>query len=185
MPLTKNSPSPPPSPPFPFRSSPDPSPRTPKPIFLIANPRLEIKLTHRKSSPIKISNREEIAFFYLVLKGAKASSIQIRREKRRPRTRPLAPKNFSRSNPCARLSQAVQQQIKFSATTAHRWNFGLCATIPREPRQARKGATVAGQLRVPRITRSSSLLLSQVREPQDVVRVPDEVGGLPSMDDKR
>ena len=74
MPLTKNSPSPPPSPPFPFRSSPDPSPRTPKPIFLIANPRLEIKLTHRKSSPIKISNREEIAFFYLVLKGAKASS---------------------------------------------------------------------------------------------------------------
>jgi hypothetical protein len=29
------------------------------------------------------------------------------------------------------------------------------------------------------------LLLSQVREPQDVVRVPDEVGGLPSMDDKR
>ena len=89
------------------------------------------------------------------------------REKRRPRTRPLAPKNFSRSNPCARLSQAVQQQIKFSATTADRWNFGLCATIPREPRQARKGATVAGQLRVPRITRSSSLLLSQVREPQD------------------
>ena len=40
--------------------------------------------------------------------------------------------------------------------TGDRWNFGLCATIPREPRQARKGATVAGQLRVPRITRSSS-----------------------------
>jgi len=40
--------------------------------------------------------------------------------------------------------------------TGDRWNFGLCATIPREPRQARKGATVVGQLRVPRITRSSS-----------------------------
>src|SRR6185437_363198 len=38
---------------------------------------------------------------------------------------------------------------------AHRWNFGLCATIPRKPRQARKGATVADQLRAPRITRSS------------------------------
>jgi len=40
--------------------------------------------------------------------------------------------------------------------TADAWNFGLCATIPREPRQARKGATVPGTLRVPRSTRSSS-----------------------------
>ena len=40
--------------------------------------------------------------------------------------------------------------------TADAWNFGLCATIPRKPRQARKGATVAGVLRVPRRTRSSS-----------------------------
>jgi len=40
--------------------------------------------------------------------------------------------------------------------TADAWNFGLCATIPRKPRQARKGATVAGALRVPRRTRSSS-----------------------------
>ena len=39
---------------------------------------------------------------------------------------------------------------------ADQWDFGLCATIPREPRQARKGATVTGQSRVPRITRSSS-----------------------------
>src|ERR1700722_13731748 len=45
---------------------------------------------------------------------------------------------------------------KFAAQTGDRWNFGLCATIPRDPRQARKGATVAGQPRVPRITRSSS-----------------------------
>ena len=42
--------------------------------------------------------------------------------------------------------------------TSDRWNFGLCATIPREPRQARKGATVTGQFRVPRSTRSSSLV---------------------------
>jgi hypothetical protein len=44
----------------------------------------------------------------------------------------------------------------FCAETADGWNFGLCATIPRKPRQARKGATVAGQSRVPRSTRSSS-----------------------------
>ena len=44
----------------------------------------------------------------------------------------------------------------FCAVTADGWNFGLCATIPRKPRQARKGATVAGQSRVPRSTRSSS-----------------------------
>ena len=31
--------------------------------FLIANPRLEIDLTHSKESLLKISNREEIAFF--------------------------------------------------------------------------------------------------------------------------
>jgi len=36
------------------------------------------------------------------------------------------------------------------------WNFGLCATRSREPRQARKGATVPGSPRVPQITRSSS-----------------------------
>ena len=45
---------------------------------------------------------------------------------------------------------------KFAAAIAVRWNFGLCATIPREPRQGRKAATVTGQLRVPRSTRSSS-----------------------------
>src|SRR5882724_1416587 len=36
--------------------------------------------------------------------------------------------------------------------TAGAWNFGLCATPPREPRQARKGATVPGSRRVPRST---------------------------------
>ena len=44
----------------------------------------------------------------------------------------------------------------FCAVTADGWNFGLCATIPRKPRQARKGATVADLSRVPRSTRSSS-----------------------------
>ena len=50
---------------------------------------------------------------------------------------------------CARLRARAR-------IPADAWNFGLCATIPREPRQARKGATVAGSLRVPRSTRSSS-----------------------------
>src|SRR5271155_2416839 len=57
---------------------------------------------------------------------------------------------------CARLTPAGKNP-------ADRWNFGLCATIPRKPRQARKGATVAGQLRVPRMPRSSSDLFSGVR----------------------
>ena len=40
--------------------------------------------------------------------------------------------------------------------TAKTWNFGLCATRSREPRQARKGATVPGKPSVPRMFRSSS-----------------------------
>jgi hypothetical protein len=42
------------------------------------------------------------------------------------------------------------------SAAAGAWNFGLCATRSREPRQARKGATVSGLPRVPQITRSSS-----------------------------
>jgi hypothetical protein len=57
-------------------------------------------------------------------------------------------------NRCASISEAVLR--KNFCATADQWNFGLCATIPRKPRQARKGATVAGQSRVPRSTRSSS-----------------------------
>src|SRR5882762_9929870 len=45
------------------------------------------------------------------------------------------------------------------SATAEAWNFGLCATRSREPRQARKGATVSGTPRVPQFTRSSSRLL--------------------------
>src|ERR1700682_36617 len=40
--------------------------------------------------------------------------------------------------------------------SAGAWNFGLCATRSREPRQARKGATVPGSPRVPQTTRSAS-----------------------------
>ena len=61
---------------------------------------------------------------------------------------PSAPPFTSR---CRVLDSRLREKIP-----ADRWNFGLCATIPRKPRQARKGATVAGQLRVPRNTRSSS-----------------------------
>ncbi len=43
------------------------------------------------------------------------------------------------------------------SATAETWNFGLCATRSREPRQARKGATVPGKPSVPRMSRSSSL----------------------------
>ena len=42
--------------------------------------------------------------------------------------------------------------------TIRAWNFGLCATRSREPRQARKGATVPGKPSVPRRLRSSSIL---------------------------
>src|SRR5258707_5046482 len=45
------------------------------------------------------------------------------------------------------------------SATAEAWNFGLCATRSREPRQARKGATVSATSRVPQFTRSSSRLL--------------------------
>jgi len=43
-----------------------------------------------------------------------------------------------------------------TSTTAETWNFGLRATRSREPRQARKGATVPGKPSVPRRSRSSS-----------------------------
>jgi hypothetical protein len=54
------------------------------------------------------------------------------------------------------FAKRSRHEKNLRARTAVRWNFGLCATIPRKPRQARKGATVAGQFRVPRSTRSSS-----------------------------
>src|SRR5580704_10024241 len=68
----------------------------------------------------------------------------------KPATRSLTP-----AVACARLRDAVARRKTLRAAR-DQWDFGLCATIPREPRQARKGATVAGQLRVPQSTRSSS-----------------------------
>src|ERR1700739_765644 len=53
--------------------------------------------------------------------------------------------------PCVRLFAAVGK-----CATAETWNFGLRATRSREPRQARKGATVPGKPSVPRGLRSSS-----------------------------
>ena len=61
---------------------------------------------------------------------------------------------FFHAHCCARL----HLQPLPSGGTADAWNFGLCATKSREPRQARKGATVPGSLRVPQSTRSSSHL---------------------------
>jgi hypothetical protein len=62
---------------------------------------------------------------------------------------------FFRVRCCARLH--LQPLVYEAAADA--WNFGLCATKSREPRQARKGATVPGSLRVPQSTRSSSHLI--------------------------
>jgi hypothetical protein len=56
---------------------------------------------------------------------------------------------------CAKLFSAVA-----SDATAATWNFGLRATRSREPRQARKGATVPGKPSVPRRLRSSSTCTS-------------------------
>ena len=55
----------------------------------------------------------------------------------------------------SRYARLLFADAKMCAT-AGEWNFGLCATRSREPRQARKGATVPGSPRVPQITRSSS-----------------------------
>ena len=65
--------------------------------------------------------------------------------------------NWSFEFPCAKLFCAVSQ-------TAGAWNFGLRATRSREPRQARKGATVPGKPSVPRSLRSSSFRF-YIRDP--------------------
>src|SRR5882724_5334287 len=66
----------------------------------------------------------------------------------------VAPKRLcSCSQRCARIFFC---SCALFVATAGAWNFGLCATRSREPRQARKGATVPGTPRVPQITRGSS-----------------------------
>src|SRR5260221_10947680 len=60
--------------------------------------------------------------------------------------------NEWRKEVCAKIWEAVEK-----IETAESWNFGLRATRSREPRQARKGATVPGKPSVPRRPRSSSI----------------------------
>ena len=61
-------------------------------------------------------------------------------------TRKACAKLFSRSIALSFVKRAA----------AGEWSFGLCATRSREPRQARKGATVPGLPWAPQTTRSSS-----------------------------
>jgi hypothetical protein len=117
--------------------------------FLIGTPRLEFLATATKQSSDTISNRDTSAVFFhnpISCATRTTSTLAPSHPKISPPPTPVL--DFPR--------QSCSEEI-FSCATAIRWNFGLCATIPREPRQARKGATVTGQLRVPRITRSSSL----------------------------
>jgi len=116
---------------------------------LIETPRLEFPATTTKLSPLSISNRDKMGTFIVAAIPPASLRNSARRGSR--------PKTFSVSTPVLDFAQQFCSEENFSAMTANRWNFGLCATIPREPRQARKGATVTGQLRVPRNTRSSSL----------------------------
>jgi hypothetical protein len=115
---------------------------------LIETPRLEFPASTTKLSPLSISNRDSMGTFV-------ATAISHAHH-RTSRLRHSRPKTFSPLTPVLDFAQQFCSEENFSATTADRWNFGLCATIPREPRQARKGATVTGLLRVPRSTRSSS-----------------------------
>ena len=61
----------------------------------------------------------------------------------------LSPVFFFRIGRCARLlcgctgAGSTWSPPEIDIATADAWNFGLCATKSREPRQARKGATVA------------------------------------------
>jgi len=73
-------------------------------------------------------------------------------------------RSFRPANRCARL--AKRSRWGDFRARRHRRNFGLCATILRKPRQARKGATVADQLRVPRSTRSSFYLDAPIGKPR-------------------
>jgi hypothetical protein len=113
------------------------------PAFLIDRAyQLEIDLTPSRINTNDISSRRWIAVLRFVFLTGDLRFL-------------CAPQVAARA--ISMLDFALQFPAKkFRAATADRWNFGLCATIPREPRQARKGATVTGQLRVPRITRSSS-----------------------------
>jgi hypothetical protein len=146
---------------------------------LIETPRLEFPATTTKLSPLPISNRDKMATFIVAALPLAPQPNHLFRRRAEPKDRPnpavtahgtshesqitsheflsTRPITFSASTPVLDFAQQFCSEENFPAVTANRWNFGLCATIPREPRQARKGATVTGQLRVPRNTRSSSL----------------------------
>jgi hypothetical protein len=129
--------------------------------FLIANPRLEAHLTPRKQTAAQFLIANFRRFFISSSRHLFGPSFPCWFSPSPSRLARRSPARASHSSlitrHCTMLDFAQQFPAKkFRAATADRWNFGLCATIPREPRQARKGATVTGQLRVPRITRSSS-----------------------------
>ena len=114
--------------------------------------------THTTLSAVTLLGRKSVARHFTSHESQVTShELLIETERLDSTHRSSRPKTFSASNAVLDFAQQFCSEEYFSATTADRWNFGLCATIPREPRQARKGATVTGQLRVPRNTRSSSL----------------------------
>jgi len=147
---------------------------------LIETPRLELPATTTKLRPLPISNRDKMrvlhpaclggvcTFIVAAIPPASLRNLALRRSR---------PKTFSPSTPVLDFAKQFCSEENFSASTANRWNFGLCATIPREPRQARKGATVTGQLRVPRNTRSSSLARPLLKIAADFSRL--RINGVP------
>jgi hypothetical protein len=106
------------------------------PISNRSAPRLEMPESYRKQTTDPLSNRHKFTH---------QSSLHSPHELRLPI-----------AGSCSRGRVLRFLSAVGAIPTAEEWNFGLCATIPRKPRQARKGATVAGQSRVPRSTRSSS-----------------------------
>ena len=121
------------------------------PFLIDSGSQLEIDATSCKQREAADSNRRWIAILPFAFSTPDLRSLHS------PARRSLGEGGPLITRRCSMLDFAQQFSAKeFRVATADRWNFGLCATIPREPRQARKGATVTGQLRVPRITRSSS-----------------------------
>ena len=167
--------------------------------ILIETPRLEFPATTTKLNPLPISNRDNLTTFIVVALSLAPQPNHLFRRPAEPKDCPspalraritshdsqitsheflsTRPITFSPSTPVLDFAQQFCSEENFSATTANRWNFGLCATIPREPRQARKGATVTGQLRVPRNTRSSSLARPLLKIAADFSRL--RINGVP------
>jgi hypothetical protein len=73
-----------------------------------------------------------------------------------PQRRELNRTSASRVRAMARPAVLNFSNAVACCAAAGEWSFGLCATRSREPRQARKGATVPGTPWAPQTTRSSS-----------------------------